>query len=199
MHADMIARLDRVLKRAWDRAGTMPAKEAVKVHPQDWHEIREIAVTMREARALTADAGAQGEAVPSGVLAYIAEAEAWYREHAANAGQNTTQRSISEAKADAVADIARGIKERLAAPPTDPVNECDACGGTGQIWGTDCGRCQADDLVREAARVLLAWDGLQDLILAGIEDRHDLDASLDEYAEGAVEQLRRFASMEDGQ
>ena len=42
------------IAQAWDRAGSMPAKEAVKVHPPDWHWMRDALVALcKERDALT--------------------------------------------------------------------------------------------------------------------------------------------------
>ena len=41
---------------AWDRAGTMPAKECVKVHPPDWHWMRDALVALCKERDALATA-----------------------------------------------------------------------------------------------------------------------------------------------
>ena len=37
---EAVERLHRTVVKAWDRAGTLPAKASVKVVPSDWHDLR---------------------------------------------------------------------------------------------------------------------------------------------------------------
>lgn len=53
---DLAARLERALRTAEDWAGTLPAKEAVKLRPKDWHAVTDLA--RQAATALRADRAA---------------------------------------------------------------------------------------------------------------------------------------------
>jgi hypothetical protein len=62
-----VTALQKAVRDGWEHAGTLPAKSAVKVRPEDWHRIRYCADDLAAARelvpALAAEARAQRETI----------------------------------------------------------------------------------------------------------------------------------------
>jgi hypothetical protein len=62
-----VTALQKAVRDGWEHAGTLPAKSAVKVRPEDWHRIRYCADDLAAARdlvpALAAEVRAQRETI----------------------------------------------------------------------------------------------------------------------------------------
>lgn len=69
-----VQKLQRMIARAWDHAGSLPARDSVKVVPQDWHKIREMA----DALDLTVIDAALAQARREGIEAAAEVAYQWW-------------------------------------------------------------------------------------------------------------------------